>query len=143
MPSSITTKFYISLPASVAEELYNLGEFYRVGPETLAGRLLAGVLQPLAAAASERGEIFYGQEAEHRLEADRTTYLFRVEIICALGAPEDSCSLDTRCPHNGTWWEQAPYVYRCNGCGLLFSLPFNSQSMLPYAAQKEHGSPAV
>ena len=56
---AISTKFYVTLPDSVAEELYNLGEFYRVGPETLAGRLLTGILQPLAAAAVDRGPITY------------------------------------------------------------------------------------
>lgn len=143
MPSSVTTKFYIALPTSVAEELYNLGEFYQVGPETLAGRLIAGVLQPLAAAASERGEIYYGAQAEWRSEAMRTHYQFRVEWICGNDEIEDSCSEATNCPHNGTWWKFDLCEYRCNGCGLFFAAPFDPASVLSYGEQKRLGSAAV
>lgn len=56
---AITSKFYVTLPDSVAEELHNLGEFYQVGPATLASYLLAGIIQPLAASAERRGPVSY------------------------------------------------------------------------------------
>lgn len=135
----------ITLPDDTYEELVNLGEYYQVGPETLAGQLLRGLLQPLAAAGVLRGPVAYAIAELHRREEERAKYLFRVNWICdgSANASEDDCFVDTNCTHTGSWWRTSQNMFRCNDCGLFFRSPYDSDSLLSYAEQRLYGSPAV
>jgi hypothetical protein len=130
----------VTLDDSLREELESLGEFYQVGPETLAAKLLRGILQPLASAAVARGEIRYTLHA-----AEPVKYLHRVSWVCA-GKTDDggrtvevenSCAPTTECQHFTSWVKIEKSVYRCNGCGLYFTEPFATglAKALPYKLQ--------
>ena len=135
----------VTLPDDMYEELLSLGEYYQVGPATLASQLLRGVLQPLAAAGVERGPVEYIKLGESPSKA----FPHRVNWRCRPDASYESgefCHSSTKCEHDNYPWlverkkelngTTLSNVYQCRGCGLYFARPYDVASLLPHEYQE-------